>query len=169
MKIKDKRQNVVIGIVLVFVVVGLLGYNNFASLLFGGSSSKRTTREVALSCTTDMFTKYHIHPFLKIIVSGVEQEIPANTGVTLTCMHPLHTHDTTGKIHVESPEQRDFTLADFFAVWERAFSKDQILDQKVDADHGIIMTVNGVKSDQYENLELRDADNIVIEYKQKSK
>jgi hypothetical protein len=127
----------------------------------------KTNREVALSCTTDMATEFHIHPFLKIIINGVEQKIPADIGIVNGCMNPLHTHDDTGKIHVESPEQRDFTLADFFAVWGKIFTKDQILESKADQKYTIKETVNGVEVVDYENTVLKDGDQIVISYELK--
>src|SRR3989344_4637794 len=103
-----------------------------------GASSK-STREIAMSCTIDMYTKFHIHPHLTIIIDGQKHTIPASIGITFSCMHPLHTHDDTGEIHVESPEQRDFTLADFFAVWGKPFNKDQILDYQTDAMHEVAL------------------------------
>ena len=122
----------------------------------------RTNREVALSCTTDMATQFHIHPHLEIIINGKQQDIPANIGINLACMHPIHTHDASGALHVESPETRDFTLADFFAVWGKPFSKSQILDSAVDGSHIIKVAVNGAPVDTYENTVLRDKDQIVI-------
>jgi hypothetical protein len=141
----------------VVLVVGFFWWGN-------DTVSHKTNRELALSCTTDMFTTFHIHPYLEIMVNGRRQEIPANTGVTLGCMSALHTHDSTGKIHVESPERRDFTLGDFFAVWNKPFSKDQILDYTVDGTHVLTVTVNGKAIDTYENTILRDEDTIVISY-----
>jgi hypothetical protein len=43
-----------------------------------------------------------------------------------TFISPLHTHDTTGVIHVESPTVRDFTLGEFFGVWGLRFTTDCI-------------------------------------------
>ena len=145
----------------VIVVVGLFAWSNVATR---HKSSSRTDREVALTCTTDMATQFHIHPILKIIVNGHEQTISANIGIQPACMNSLHTHDTTGVIHVESPERRDFTLADLFAVWKQTFTKDQILAFKVDDTHRIRVTVNGKEVDTYENTVLRDKDQIVISY-----
>ena len=126
----------------------------------------RTNREVALTCTTDMATKFHIHPHLEIVVNGRREEILANIGIKLTCMNALHTHDTSGVIHVESPEHRDFTLSDFFAVWNKPFNKDQILDYKADSRHAIRETVNGKDVLDYENTVLRDKDQIIIIYQE---
>ena len=128
---------------------------------------KKTNREVALACTTDMATQFHIHPNLEIIINGQKQEIPTDIGIVDGCMNALHTHDTTGEIHVESPEKRDFTLDDFFAVWKKTYNKNQIFDHKVDDSHIIRQTVNGKENQEYENIILRDDDQIIISYEEK--
>lgn len=126
----------------------------------------RSTREVSLSCTTDEATTYHIHAHLSVVINDVVQSVPADIGITNDCMHPLHTHDIDGIIHVESPVERVFTVGDFFAVWGRVFTKDQIFDSVADATHNVIMTVNGQPSDAFENLVLKDDDQIVITYQE---
>lgn len=151
-------------IVVVFAVLFALG------MVFLGNATKtssRSNREIALACTTDMATKFHIHPHLEININGERQEIPADIGDSPTCLNALHTHDATGELHVESPERRDFTLADFFAVWNKTYSKDQILDSKVDGEHVIRETVNGQEVADYENTVLRDQDQIIIFYEKK--
>jgi hypothetical protein len=130
-------------------------------------ASSITTREVALTCTTDMATQFHVHAQMKITVNGVPQDIPSNIGVAPQCMNPLHTHDAKGEIHVESPEKRDFSLADFFAVWGKTFTSTQILDQKVDDLHVIHVTVNGKTVETYENTIINDNNDIVISYEEK--
>ncbi len=126
--------------------------------------TERTTREVALTCTTDMATEFHIHPTLEIVVNGEKQEIPPNIGVLPNCMNALHTHDAVGTIHVESPERRDFTLADFFAVWGKPFTTEEILGFKTDETHRIKVLVDGVEVDTYENTVLKDKEKVVISY-----
>jgi hypothetical protein len=154
-------------------VLGLFGYIIASGNPSGSDSAKPSEtstanpHEVAMTCTTDMATQFHIHPQLAILIDGVRQTIPANIGITNGCMNPLHTHDATGTIHVESPVKLDFTLADFFAVWGKTFTKDQILDSKVDDSHVITMTVNGKPSTDFENLVLKDDDLIVISYAKK--
>lgn len=125
---------------------------------------ERTNREVALTCTTDMATEFHIHPTLEIIVNGEKQEIPPNIGVLPNCMNALHTHDAVGTIHVESPERRDFTLADFFAVWGKPFTNEEVLGYKMDETHRIKVLVDGVEVDTYENTVLKDKEKIIISY-----
>jgi hypothetical protein len=153
----------IIGVTVVSILVILF-------LVFKDSiypKTPKTNREVALACTTDMATQFHIHPNLEIIINGQKQEIPTNIGVKPTCMNSLHTHDNTGKIHVEAPEKRDFNLADFFAVWKKDYNKEQILDYKIDGTHIIRQTVNGKETQDYENTILRDNDQIIIYYEEK--
>lgn len=147
---------------ILFIALGLLIYWNYKS-----DVSSKTNREIALTCTTDMATQFHIHPHLEIIINGQKQEIPEGIGIVNGCMNAFHTHDNTGKIHVESPEKRDFTLADFFAVWKKDYNKDQILDYKADDKYVVRETVNGTESQDYENTILRDDDQIIIYYEEK--
>ncbi len=109
----------------------------------------------------------HIHPNVKIIINGQTQPIPANIGISSTCMMAIHTHDDSGKVHIEYPEVRDFQIGDFFANWEQPFSKNQILDKKSDATHTITMTVDGKPSNEFEKLTMKDGQQIVIEYAEK--
>lgn len=163
----NDRSGLLIGIFMIIVLVIGVALFIFSPTSNKGAKTQRTNREVALGCTSDMATKFHIHPRLEIVINGEKRQIPKNIGVEPSCMNPLHTHEDDGTLHVESPEQRDFTLADFFAVWNKSFTREQILDQKIDAEHVIRVMVNGKPSEEYENLILRDKDNIVINYETK--
>lgn len=60
----------------------------------------------------------HVHAHLRVFVDGSERSIPSEIGITHgKCLSWLHTHDTSGIIHVESPVQQSFTLGQFFDVW----------------------------------------------------
>lgn len=160
---KGKKNSLVVAVLLV-VAFGMLGLGNVIPFFIHPPSASLSSRDLALSCTTDEQTKFHIHPHLAIVVNGATTTIPANIGITLNCEHPLHTHDASGTIHVESPEQRNFTLSDFFAVWGEPFGKTQIFGYEADAGHEITMTVDGKPSADYENLVLKDGQQIVIKY-----
>lgn len=114
----------------------------------------------------------HYHPNLQIIIEGSEVAIPAETGTdTEVCremMHVVHTHDGTGKLHVETYHQANVSLEVFFLIMGENFNSTQIFDRVVDAEHELIMTVDGVVSDDYQNLILADGQQIVIEYREKS-
>jgi len=64
-------------------------------------------------------TALHIHEHLDIYVDGRHVRVPAGIGIDESegFLSPLHTHDETGIIHVESPAVHTFTLGQFFAVW----------------------------------------------------
>ena len=115
-------------------------------------------------CVTHGNLGMHIHPVIEITINGQPQTIPSNIGITDDCMQSIHTHDATGKIHIESPEVREFMLKDFFAAWGKQFSKDQILDAKADAQHRVVLRVDGQVSEAYENLILKDNQKISISF-----
>jgi len=63
-------------------------------------------------------THYHAH--LDIFVDGKKVSVPALIGINpgANYLTELHTHDTRGVIHVESPKSDDhFTLGQFVAEW----------------------------------------------------
>ena len=64
-------------------------------------------------------TALHIHQHLDLSVDGRRVTVPAGIGIDESqgFISPLHTHDESGVIHVESPDVRTFTLGQFFAVW----------------------------------------------------
>jgi len=63
---------------------------------------------------------YHIHAQLAIILpDGTRADVPADIGIGSQCMYWLHTHDTTGELHVEAPDETVATLADFLEIWRR--------------------------------------------------
>jgi hypothetical protein len=62
----------------------------------------------------------HIHAHLDIFVNGKRVTVPALIGINpgANYLTELHTHDTRGVIHVESPKANDeFTLGEFFGEW----------------------------------------------------
>ena len=115
-------------------------------------------------CTTDPRTIMHIHPEVGITIDGQKQELPENIGVTAACMRPIHTHDATGVIHIESPVVRDLTLGEFFRVWDRPFDHEHLLDKTVDANHRIVMKIDGEVSEEYERLVLKDHQRVSLSY-----
>jgi len=106
----------------------------------------------------------HIHPFLDIEILGEKHIIPADTGVSEKGMRVIHTHDTTGKLHVESPEPMDFYLKDFFTIWEKRFTNECIFDYCVDGNHSLKVFVNGVEDSRMGQVLLKDGDKIKIVY-----
>jgi hypothetical protein len=91
----------------------------------------------------------HVHPTLTIFIDGQQVMIPANTNITPQGLYPIHTHDDTGTLHVESTVPYTFHLKDFFDLWSfttndptKAFNGQQLLGHPIDANHLAIVTVN---------------------------
>jgi hypothetical protein len=90
-----------------------------------------------IACQTSEQTAYHIHAHLAIFDHGTSRPVPAGIGIPgpqqrvngfVTggkCLYWLHTHDSSGIIHVESPTQRVYTLGQFFDIWGQRLTRDQ--------------------------------------------
>jgi len=62
----------------------------------------------------------HYHSHLDIFVDGKKVSVPALIGINVGAQYitQLHTHDTRGVIHIESPKSNDqFSLGQFVAEW----------------------------------------------------
>ena len=58
--------------------------------------------------------------------SEYRQTIPNNVGLSSSCTRPLHTHDDTGTIHVETNQNVNYTIGDFFLIWGKVFNSSGI-------------------------------------------
>jgi hypothetical protein len=74
---------------------------------------------IGLQALTGEGQAQHTHQHLDLYVDGRQVTIPTDIGINRTAgfLSPIHTHDATGIIHVESPVVRNFTLGEFFDVW----------------------------------------------------
>ncbi len=145
---------------LLFVV---LAYYVF-SIAIGNQYSCTTQPAVEINIGGHQNIALHWHAKLDIIIDGEPISIPGNIGVGTSYMRPIHTHDSSGELHIEGPCQRDFTLGDFFDIWEKTFNEECILDSCVDENHTLTLYVNGVESNEFENLVLRDDQEIQLIY-----
>ena len=99
----------------------------------------------------------HWHPELAIFVDGEKQEIPANIGIGVT-HNPIHTHDTSGVIHLEFQgmvRQDDVGLGRFFELWGKNFMEFGSL---------VRMTVDGEENTELENYKMKDGKKIELRY-----
>jgi hypothetical protein len=71
---------------------------------------------------------FHVHSHLDIIINGLYFLVPSQIGIPSNCFYWLHTHDESGKIHIEAPMLRDFTLGQYFDIWNKQLSNDQIFN-----------------------------------------
>jgi hypothetical protein len=70
----------------------------------------------------------HYHAHVDVIVRGVRIDVPAGVGIDAArkLISPLHTHDATGIVHIESGEDIPFTLGQFFTEWGQPLSQSRV-------------------------------------------
>jgi hypothetical protein len=117
----------------------------------------------------------HNHVSLNVTIDGKPIIVPANIGITQTGifadpllfadhtldkfgmpgMSPLHTHDYSGTIHIESNTVRNYTLGEFLAIW-----KGPNMDGK-----NVIASVDGKPVSDFRNITLNDKAKIILDIK----
>ena len=58
----------------------------------------------------------------------------------------MHTHDSTGVIHIEAPRSsatRKFTLGDFFDIWKKRLDRTHIGATTLTKDQKLVIFVDG--------------------------
>lgn len=108
----------------------------------------------------------HTHQHLSVSVDGKPVAVPANIGIDMQRggMSALHTHDTSGIVHVESAKVQPFTLGQLFTEWNVALRDGQV-GGYVDGKNGrhVAVFVNGTRtSTPLPDLELQDQQDIAI-------
>lgn len=109
----------------------------------------------------------HWHPDLSIYINGEPQTIPANLGLTGRRHASMHTHDITGKLHLETNgiiRYSDVTVKAFFEIWGQEFNAQCIFEFCNGEDGQVRMLVNGQANFEFENYEMRDNDRIEIRF-----
>ena len=115
----------------------------------------------------------HIHPQLSLLVNSTSFSVPAQIGIdpslwkdhsldefgmqsmpemNMSSMAPLHTHDNSGMIHVESSINRNYTLEEFLNIWGLNLGGKTIK-----------MTVDSKPLQDFRNHVLRDGEQIRLE------
>lgn len=140
------------------------------------------------SCLATSSTFLHIHPWLQIFINNQPVTIPGAIGIqnpvvegtapdgsnvyggggSNSCFEPVHTHDDSGVIHIESPTDTNYTLGNFFQIWAATyayaivngskapivFSSTDILGFTANSTGTVTLLVDGVKSTQFGSLVL---------------
>lgn len=129
-----------------------------------GSDSAGATIE-GVECEAGERLEYHVHAKLTLVIEGQEQPVDGGIGLPGSCVYWLHTHGPDGIIHVEAPEQRDFTLGQLFAVWGEYLSETQLLDNLADGGKEVQAFVNGERFEgDPADIPLADQESIVLQY-----
>jgi hypothetical protein len=115
---------------------------------------------VHLTALSQEALAFHIHQHLDLYVKGKKVVLPAGVGFTADGrITELHTHDTSGLIHVESPIDRPYSLGQLFGEWGVWLSANRIGD----ARGKVQWWVNGKKRPgNPANLALKSHQQIVV-------
>lgn len=174
---------IAIGAVFLVAFVALIAWYKVAT---GGSSSpnpQTDTNPVAnIQCQTGEQVAVHYHSHLTILYHGTP--VPVSMGIGIpggqtdpnsttpyitsgTCFYWLHTHDQSGEIHIEAPQSdanRQFTLANFFAIWHQPLSKNKVATISVGKGDQMKVWVDGQPySGDPSKIVLKSHEQIVIE------
>lgn len=151
-----KPKLIAIGVV-VAIAIGI-------AVLMEYQTPKTLTGNAYANPPMDSMGMMHFHPMLTLVVDGKQETVPAQIGIDptlwndhsldsygMTGMAPLHTHDTSGTVHVESYVNRYYTFGEFLDIWGLNMT-----------GYNVFMTVNGQTVSDYKNYILHDGDKIVL-------
>ena len=117
----------------------------------------------------------HIHSNLNVTVNGKSLIVPNGIGINSTlwndhsldkfgterkttifgmmtpAMSPLHTHDSSGTIHVESTEYRNYTLGQFLNIWGMPLEGSKV---------SLFIDVNSTEN--YSDYVLKDMEKMIL-------
>ena len=152
----------------IFVGVGILLTTMAPHTLLASTSSSSLGID-NIKCEVIEHLTFHIHAHLDIFINGKPYIVPSQIGIVPNkCLYWMHTHDDTGVIHIESPENRNFTLGQFFDIWNEKFNNTQIFDNIVSnsKNNTLSVYVNGNKASSvdYRDIKLTSHDEIAIVY-----
>jgi hypothetical protein len=119
-----------------------------------------------ISCYSTEQSAYHIHAHLSIYINGSAVQVPQGIGIAPdgSCLYWLHTHNTDGIIHIESPTQKTYTLGNFLDEWHQQF-RDLGYPSELGLTDGWKIYVNGKPySDTIQSIPLNAHTLITLAY-----
>jgi hypothetical protein len=110
------------------------------------STPPSAAKSNAILCQSGEQLATHYHAHLTILYGGRNVEVPEFIGVQSSCLYWIHTHDSSGVIHIEAPpsqKSRKFTLGDFFDIWGVPLSTHVVGNNAVAKGQSLAMYVDG--------------------------
>jgi len=131
-----------IAIVLAFVALlatQLLGKN-------GSGASNALAKPIdGIQCGATEGIAYHEHAHLTLIDVGKPVRVPALLGTNAKCLYWVHTHDASGLIHMEAPQNVRPTLSTVVDIWgepDQTVSRTQFFDTRATPKQTMRVYVN---------------------------
>jgi len=112
-------------------------------------------------------TTLHMHQHLDLFIHGHPVPVPAEIGVNRVegFIAPIHTHDGSGMIHIESSVVSRYTLGQFFDIWGLRLTSTCLGGYCNAGDELLRVYVNGAPvTSSPRDIGLEDSQEIVITY-----
>lgn len=108
----------------------------------------------------------HHHALLHIYNDGILIQVQPNVGWNppQKVFSSIHTHDSSGIVHMESERPHAFRLGDFFTIWGVPFGKKTLGTLRAKGDKQLHVYVNGKAVSNPVHYVLRDGDSVAVGY-----
>jgi hypothetical protein len=154
------------------IIIGMIAIIGGVSIYYAKGPHQALIQSAAsvidgIGCNPMEQAVFHIHAHLDIIINGVYFLVPSQIGIPGNCFYWLHTHDESGIIHIEAPMHRDFTLGQFFDIWNMKLGNSQIFNYVTNTNNPLNVYINGTKvpdGTNYRDIKLHAHDEIAIVY-----
>lgn len=163
---RQRQRRTVISIAIVAVLIGTIGYGVYALTQTKGGGN------FPFPCLAEI-TTIHVHPWLRISINtgaGITNvTVPTAIGILDpqitngiagggSCFEPMHTHDSSGIIHIEAPSvSSQYTLGALFQIWQVTYgtvsvngasrpvilNNTDIFGYRTDSTHTLSLLVDG--------------------------
>ncbi|SRR4029079_5691415 len=107
-------------------VTALLGFTSIITLHGKNDVFGQYPVIDGIKCDKTEHFNFHYHAHLSIFVNGSSYLVPGGIGIKPDCIYWLHTHDDSGIIHIESPQNNIFNLGQFFDIWGQKYNNTQL-------------------------------------------
>jgi hypothetical protein len=171
--VQKKRFTILGGIVAAVLVLSVVGYFVYTGYVHPSHNSVTSATPVPtivnpdyppvdnVYCDTLEQTASHYHVLLSIYINGKSVPVASQVGIApdVSCYYWLHTHDSSGIVHIEAPANRTF-------IWGQRFSTLQYpaqLDQPGGPGWQIYVDGKLVGGD-FHNIVLKSHEFITIAY-----
>jgi hypothetical protein len=158
-----------------YVVLSVLGVAICILFLLMSQSTPELNAQESTANKTSNKIIMHIHANLSVTVNGKSLIVPNGIGINSSlwkdhsldkfgteqkanifglitpAMSPLHTHDSSGTIRVESTEYRNYTLGQFLNIWGIPLQGSKIN-----------LLTDGNSTENYDNYILKDGDKMIL-------
>ncbi len=107
----------------------------------------------------------HEHANVRIFIHGEEEIVPTDIGISGSTHAAIHTHETSGTIHLESQSITEFTFGEFFDVWGVRLTADCLGAYCEEGENRLRLFVDGQEvSGSPRDLVVEDQAVVVLAY-----